>query len=394
MGRTRVIVAPNTGEGMGGEAMKAYQYLRHLIAAGEDVALIAHARSRPRLGALADDPRVTLIEDGPLQVALWRSRALRRGVDMVFHLAAAREIRRRWQPEDCLVHYLCPISPVVLRFPPRGYDYVLGPLNAAVGWPPAFRHLEGRGAALERALTGPVQTLLSLTGEKRWAAAVLVSGGEETERSLRRAGARTERMRRVVDSGVSERFFAERRPQEGRNGRFLAIGRFVPYKAFDLAVEATARTPDRVTLDVYGDGPERGRLEALVRDLELEDRVRFLGWLSNDTFAERSGEYRGLVFPTLAEANGIVMQEAMAAGVPVISLRWGGPARLAGDDAAAFVEVGEREGVIAALAREMTALAEDGARAERIAAAARATAERAFRWEAVAAEWARTGEMR
>lgn len=385
--RRRVVVAPNVGEGMGGEAIKALNFFRTLADMDVPVALVTHARSRSALGDLAQDPRIVFVEDGPLQVMLWRSGVLSMGLDVVFHLAAARKIRQRWRPGDCLIHYLCPITPVKPRFPPRGYAYVLGPLSGAVAWPPAFRPQEGRAAALQRLLTPMLQALQALTGEKRRADAVLVSGGPETEASLRRAGARPERTRHVVDSGVSELFFAAPARHVGPNGRFIAIGRLVPYKGFDLAVEAVARTTYMVTLDIHGDGAERPRLEALVARLGLGSRVRFLGWLDNDTFAARIVEYRGLVFPTLAEANGIVMQEAMAAGVPTIALRWGGPARLAGDDAAAFVAAGSREEVIAGVAREMTSLASDPARAASLGAAARRIAERDFRWPAVAAAW-------
>ena len=383
-----VLVAPNAGEGMGGEAIKALQYFRHLLEAGTDVTLIAHARSRPRLGDLAASPRVIFVEDGPVQRLLWRSRALAGLLGVVFHLAARRLIARRFDPETCLIHYLCPISPVEPRFPPRGFAFVLGPLNGAVGYPPAFHNAEGRRASVERALAGLAQRLSALLlHEKGRARVVLVSGGARTEASVRLAGARPERIRHVVDSGVSERFFTPRIRHEGVNGRFVAIGRFVAYKGFDMVIEAVARASAEVSLDVIGDGVDRVCLADLVRRLGLEDRVRFLGWVSNDEFAQRGREYRGFVFPTLAEANGIVMQEAMAVGLPVVTLRWGGPATLADDAAAVFVEPTSRDAVIEALAREMTVLAMDPDRAERLAAAARDIAEQRFRWPAVAGAW-------
>lgn len=321
-----VLVAPNAGEGMGGEAIKALQYFRHLLEAGTDVTLVAHARSRPRLGDLAVSPRVIFVEDGPLQRLLWRSRALAGLLDAVFHLAARRLIARRFDPGTCLIHYLCPISPVEPRFPPRGFAFVLGPLNGAVGYPPAFRDAEGRRAPMERALAGLAQRLSALLlGEKRRARAVLVSGGARTEASVRLAGARPERIRHVVDLGISERFFSE--------------------------------------------------------------LVRFLGWrLNDDAFAAMARDCRGLVFPTLAEANGIVTQEAMAVGLPVIALRWAGPAAPTGGDAAVFVEPVGREAVIAALAR-------DSERADRLAAGAQEVAERDSRWPAAADSWLREVDL-
>jgi glycogen(starch) synthase len=69
----------------------------------------------------------------------------------------------------------------------------------------------------------------------------------------------------------------------------LCMGRLVPNKGFDLALQAlatlSARFP-RLRMTIAGDGPSRRDLEALTRELGLDDAVDFVGWVSPDEVAE------------------------------------------------------------------------------------------------------------
>lgn len=76
-------------------------------------------------------------------------------------------------------------------------------------------------------------------------------------------------------------------------------------------------------------------------------------------------------------------------GLPVVTLRWGGPIRLADDDSALYVEPKDEAHVVAGIAEAMTRLANDPALAEEISLKARAIAEERFPWDAVATSWAR-----
>src|SRR5262245_25816785 len=69
------------------------------------------------------------------------------------------------------------------------------------------------------------------------------------------------------------------RPWSERPLRVGVLGRLTAVKHFERALEAAALCPD-VCLDVVGDGPERAFLEHRARQLELGDRVNFLGHLS------------------------------------------------------------------------------------------------------------------
>lgn len=106
----------------------------------------------------------------------------------------------------------------------------------------------------------------------------------------------------------------------GRDGRLriLALGRLTAYKGFDVLVRTVAKTRARVV--IAGHGEERARLERLVAELELGDRIELAGGVSD---AERNGLLATcdlLCLPSLnrAEAFGISVLEAMALGKPAL----------------------------------------------------------------------------
>ncbi|MGR3465978.1 glycosyltransferase family 4 protein [Limimaricola sp.] len=385
-----LVVSTNAGTRMGGEAMKAVQYFAHLLSEGRDARLVTHARNRDELVAMFDPARLIFVEDGLAQRAAWRSRVGRPLVGMLFHRAVAR-LARRFDPADTVLHYLCPISPVAPRFAPSGYRVVIGPLSGNIHYPPALgRRAPLKGRAMAR-LHAPAQRLLGrLFRDRAGAAVLLVSGGARTRRSLARAGCAPGRMVDVLDAGVSPGLLARPRSRrDGVGGRFACIGRMVDDKGFDLAIRAVAQAGPGVELVLHGDGPERPALEALARDLRVTEQVRFAGWLDHAALGPALDSCDAFVMPSLAEANGIAMQEAMALGLPVVAFDWGGPGDLGRDGGALMVPVGAAQDMVAGLAGAMRGLAADPARAEAIGAQGRALARARFGWPQVAESWSR-----
>lgn len=109
----------------------------------------------------------------------------------------------------------------------------------------------------------------------------------------------------------------------------LVASRLAPEKGVEVAVEACgwAGTP----LVVAGDGPERDRLRARVRDGD----VRFVGRVAPEQMAElRRGAGLAVVPSRSAETFGLAAAEAMAAGVPVAASRIGALPELVPEEAA------------------------------------------------------------
>lgn len=107
------------------------------------------------------------------------------------------------------------------------------------------------------------------------------------------------------------------------DGHLLAIGRLVPQKRFGRLIDAARGCGRR--LIVVGVGPELDGLRRVA-----PPNVSFAGAVSDDELNDLLGGSRALVHPTVEEF-GIVMAEALAAGVPVISLRAGGALEIVQD---------------------------------------------------------------
>jgi glycosyltransferase involved in cell wall biosynthesis len=137
--------------------------------------------------------------------------------------------------------------------------------------------------------------------------------------------ARHARKTRVVPYGVSPRLTTQRRVTEAPADamRLLFVGRLVYYKGVDVLLHAMVRST--ATLRIVGDGADRKQLEQLSVGLGVQDRVQFLGSISDAALADAYATADAIVLPSTsrAEAFGLAMVEAMACGVPAISTSLG-----------------------------------------------------------------------
>ena len=165
----------------------------------------------------------------------------------------------------------------------------------------------------------------------------------------------------------------------------VAIGRLIPQKAFDDLLRAFSRVAERsdARLVVLGEGELRGELEALVRRLGLEERVRLPGLQANPY--RFLGRARAFVLSSRWEALPQVVIEALALGVPVVSTDCpSGPAELLdGGRYGVLVPPAAPEELAAALLRVL----DDGAERARLAALA-AERGRTYDVEAMVARYA------
>ena len=100
----------------------------------------------------------------------------------------------------------------------------------------------------------------------------------------------------------------------------LNVGRLVPQKNQSMVVACTAelvrRGEDVVTL-IAGEGELRGELEEQAKDLGIQDRVKLLGVVEDTSELYSASDI--LLFPSLFEGLGIVLLEAQANGIPVVT---------------------------------------------------------------------------
>lgn len=158
----------------------------------------------------------------------------------------------------------------------------------------------------------------------------------------------------VIPSGVALEPFAHvestpsGRARLGGNGpglRLLTVSRLAQEKNLGLLLAMLSHLPDDATLAFAGDGPERERLEGAARAAGLAGRARFLGEVASEELPELYASADAFVFSSTSETQGLVLVEAMAAGLPVVAIEapqtrevTKGAARLCPGDAQAMAE--------------------------------------------------------
>jgi len=102
----------------------------------------------------------------------------------------------------------------------------------------------------------------------------------------------------------------------------LFVGRLGREKNVEMLLHSLPRVSDRrALLLIVGDGPHRSELEALVSELGLQERVRFAGYLEREDVAAAYQLATLLAFASTSETQGLVLGEAMAAGLPVVAVQ-------------------------------------------------------------------------
>jgi glycosyltransferase involved in cell wall biosynthesis len=189
--------------------------------------------------------------------------------------------------------------------------------------------------------------------------------------------------------GVDTDRYRPARP-DAPDGRILFLGRLVEKKGAIYLIEAFAKVQRRfphATLQVAGNGPLRGELEARAAALGVAGSTSFLGEVSE---AAKLGLLRGrpvFVLPSVVARSGdvdglpVTLLEAMAAGCPVLTTDAGGIRDLVDDGRNGLLA---RQRDAASLADGLETLLADAGKAHGLAEAGLRTAQ-AFDWKQVAA---------
>lgn len=131
----------------------------------------------------------------------------------------------------------------------------------------------------------------------------------------------------------------------------LSVGLLEPRKAHDLIISALPKLPDTQLL-IAGSGPERGRLEALARRLNVTQRVKFLGALPQAELRSYYGAADAMVLASSREGWANVLLESMACGTPVVASNvWGTPEVVAAPEAGVLMTERTPHGVAEAVNR-------------------------------------------
>lgn len=103
----------------------------------------------------------------------------------------------------------------------------------------------------------------------------------------------------------------------------LCMTRIVEGKGVDLLIESVPLLPENVRVVIAGDGTQLIFLKKRVRELNIEHRVDFRGWVDGAIKKNLLGEADIFCLPSSYDSFGMGFIEAMAHGLPVVALDWG-----------------------------------------------------------------------
>ena len=134
--------------------------------------------------------------------------------------------------------------------------------------------------------------------------------------------------------------------------RFISVGRLAEIKNFPIMLAAFARLSEYrdADLTLVGDGPERGHLTTLAKELRIDHRVRFVGF--SDQVAQYLSDADVFLVSSNYEGISIAVLEAMRASLPVVATKVGGiPETVIDEVTGILVPPGEAGALAAAMSR-------------------------------------------
>jgi glycosyltransferase involved in cell wall biosynthesis len=155
----------------------------------------------------------------------------------------------------------------------------------------------------------------------------------------------------ALTNGVDTEMFVPRERTRRVRPRLIVPRRLFEKNGVEYFIRALPAVRSEMEVDalLVGDGPERGRLEALVDELGVRDLVTFMGVVPNDQMPALVADADVAVFPSLMEATSVAALEAMSCGVPVAASRVGGLPEIVDDSVGALFEPADPESQARAL---------------------------------------------
>jgi glycosyltransferase involved in cell wall biosynthesis len=126
---------------------------------------------------------------------------------------------------------------------------------------------------------------------------------------------------RVIRNGVDATYFHPQEPPGDGPFTFALVSRLEAWKRVDMVIRAVARVP-HIRLRIAGNGSARSRLQALARELRVDDRVCFLGYRPDPRPV--IAESHAAINSSRDEPLGLSVLEALAMQRPVVAFAGGG----------------------------------------------------------------------
>jgi glycosyltransferase involved in cell wall biosynthesis len=315
---------PNSGT----EPGNGWNWAIHLAARGLDVHVLTAERYREAIEShLRSNPNpIAGLTFHYVRVPFhWtkRSEALHYVLWQIAALFVARNLARSIDFD--LAHH---VSYGSVRVPSQlwrlGIPVVFGPVGGGQTAPAAMLTYFGAQKRKEQLRTAFTRALRfsPLHWHSLRKMAYVIAANQDTLRLAQRLGCK--RTAILCDAGLPESFFApapRQFQQQNTHFKLLWVGRMLPLKALPLALDALTRVPSTISLTIVGDGLPPSEVLQMISDRNLETRVSWQGRrLTWDEVRSAYLDHDALLFTSLRDSFGCQLLEAMALGLPLITL--------------------------------------------------------------------------
>jgi len=261
--------------------------------------------------------------------------------------------------------------------------FVLGPLNGGLPWPPGFAQLENQKEWISGLRTA-YRYLPFARSTYRHATAIIAASSQVCSEFA----AYSDKVFFVPEPGIAASLCSTdtRSPQPAAKLNLIFVGGLVPRKACDLALRAVAPLlrKDLAQFTVVGDGPERSRIEQLIRSLGIENSVTLCGWVSHAEVLSRLRAADVLVFPSLRDNGAGIVFEALGTGVVPVVADFGGPGDIVHPEVGYKVPLTNENDIVAQMEKILFELANNRDRLEQLRRQGMAYVRECLTWDAKA----------
>lgn len=168
------------------------------------------------------------------------------------------------------------------------------------------------------------------------------------------------------------------------NLKIIAVGRLIYFKGFHLAILAFSKIHSKIKANaellIVGMGMDKALLNNLVIKHNIQNKVRFIGNIPRMLVLKKLSESDIFLFPSF-EGGGMVVLEAMACGLPVVCLDYGGPGEVVTDECGIKVKPITFEQTVNDLAEALLKLARDPELRRKMGEAGRRRVMEYYTWE-------------
>ena len=246
-----------------------------------------------------------------------------------------------------------------------GIPFIFGPAGGGQEAPPSFKSYfkEHWKSEVKRKISGRILFLFNPGCKKmlKSAFAVLVSN-KDTLLLAKKAGSKNIGV--TLDAALPTTFFPPyfiERNLKNENLKLLWVGRFLPRKGLLLVLEVMKkiRTSPNISLTIVGDGEMRKYVSEKIDEYGLQETVKWIGSVPFESVKEYYKSHDAFFFTSLRDSCPAQLIEAMAYGLPIITIDLHGQSEIVTDNTGIKVPLTTPEKVVNDLAQAIVNLSKD-----------------------------------